>query len=170
MNPRSKLGLDPIEQARQHWIDHGWNGAADGMAVVTSIVRSQQILLGRIERVLRPLNLTFARYEVLMILEFSRRRALPLGKIGSRLQVQPGAITNAVDRLEADGFVERRDHPTDGRTTLARLTAKGRRLAARATTKLNDEVFCSTGLDGREATELLQILRILRADAGDFDL
>ena len=101
------------------------------MAVVTSIMRLQQIFLARADAVLRPLGLTFARYEVLMLLSFSRRDALPLGKIGERLQVNPASVTNAVDRLEADGLVTRRSNPDDGRVTLAALTPSGRRVVAR---------------------------------------
>ena len=59
------LDSDPIEEARRQWVAHGWSEAADGMAAVTSIVRAQQIVLQRIDTVLRPLDLTFARYEIL---------------------------------------------------------------------------------------------------------
>ena len=100
------------------------------MAVVTSIMRLQQVFLGRADTVLRPLGLTFARYEVLMLLSFSRKGILPLGKIGERLQVNAASVTNAVNRLEADGLVARRSNPDDGRGTLARLTVAGRRRAA----------------------------------------
>ena len=55
------LGLDPIDEARRHWVDHGWLDAADGMALVTSITRVQQLFTNRIERILRPMGLTFAR-------------------------------------------------------------------------------------------------------------
>ena len=113
------MSFDPIEEARRQWNDHGWTDAADGMAVVTSIVRADQILQGRIDAVLRDLELTFARYELLVLLDFSRRGALPLGKIGARLQVHPASVTNAVNRLEADELVLRQPHPDDGRTTLA---------------------------------------------------
>lgn len=115
------------------------------------------------------MGLSFARYEVLMILYFSRRRRLPLGKIGDRLQVQPGAVTNAVDRLEGEGLVVRRPHPTDGRTTLAALTAKGERLAVKATGLLNERVFEATGLSGPQEREVVALLRVLRVEAGDFD-
>ena len=82
-----RLRGDPVDEARRHWREHGWETASDGMAMVTSIVRVQQIYLVRIDRVLRPLGLSFARYEVLMLLLFSRRGVLPLGRIGARLQV-----------------------------------------------------------------------------------
>lgn len=73
------------------------------MAIVTSVMRVQQIFAGEVEAVLKPIGLTFARYEVLMLLDFSRSGQLPLGKIGERLQVHPASVTNAVDRLESDG-------------------------------------------------------------------
>ena len=124
-----RLSFDPIAEAERQWGAHGWPDQAPGMAVVTSIMRLQQIFLARADAVLRPLGLTFARYEVLMLLSFSRQGALPLGKIGERLQVNAASVTNAVDRLEADGLVARRSNPDDGRGTLARLTPAGRRRA-----------------------------------------
>ena len=116
---------DPIELARQHWVERGWNGAADGMAFVTSIMRIQQELLSRIDGELQSFGLTFARYEVLMLLEFTRKGYLPLGKIGERLQVHPASVTNVVQRLTDDGFVRRIPNPDDGRSTLAAITPEG---------------------------------------------
>ena len=162
------MSFDPIEEARQQWRAHGWDEAADGMAVVTSVVRVEQILLGRIDEVLRPLTLTFARYELITLLDFSRRGSLPLGKIGSRLQVHPASVTNAVDRLEADGLVQRVPHPDDGRTTLATITPAGRRLARKASKLLNTEVFGDLGLSDRELDSLFVMLRRIRRSAGDF--
>lgn len=162
------LPFDPIAEAKRHWIDHGWGAAADGMAFVTSVMRVQQILNVEVDRVLRPLGLSFARYEVLMLLHFSRRAELPLGKIGARLQVRPGAVTNAVDRLEADGLVARRPHPVDGRTTLAVLSAKGRRLAVRATTALNRGVFEASDPSAAHSPQLFSLLQEVRRSAGDF--
>ena len=120
-----RLSFDPIAEAERQWGRHGWPDQAQGMAVVTSIMRLQQIFLSRADAVLRPLGLTFARYEVLMLLSFSRQGVLPLGKIGERLQVNAASVTNAVDRLEADGLVTRQSNPDDGRGT-ARLIDGGR--------------------------------------------
>ena len=168
MGPVDPLPFDPIAEARRQWVANGWGHAADGMATVTSIIRVHQMLMLRIDRVMRPLGLSFARYEVLMLLQFSRAGELPLGKLGARLQVQPGAVTNAIDRLEADGMVERVPHPTDGRTTLASITAKGRRTAQKATVALNGSVFEATGLAPRDARTLFSVLREVRLAAGDF--
>ncbi len=162
------LPFDPIAEARRQWGAHGWEHAAPAMAVVTSIMRAQQILLSRADSALRPLDLTFARYEVLMLLSFSRRRELPLGKIGRRLQVNPASVTNAVGRLEQQGLVERVPNPADGRGTLARLTGEGARVAAEATSVMNEDFFADLGMDGAEMEHLFELLRGLRQAAGDF--
>jgi DNA-binding MarR family transcriptional regulator len=155
-------GQDPIELARQNWIDAGWTEAADGMALVTSIVRVQQLFLARIEALLRPHGLTFARFEVLRLLAFSRRGVLPVGKIGERLQVHPASVTNAVQRLEEAGLVERRANPDDGRSVLAALTPAGRSLVERCTQVLNAHVFVGVPLDDDQAADTLAGLRTLR--------
>ncbi len=158
---------DPIELARANWVDAGWADAADGMAFVTSIMRVQQLLLARIEGVLRPHGLTFARFEVLRLLAFSRRGVLPVGKIGERLQVHPASVTNAVQRLEEAGLVERRANPADGRSVLAEITRDGRSLVEECTRLLNAEVFSvlPLGDDDRDAADAA--LRALRRSFGD---
>jgi DNA-binding MarR family transcriptional regulator len=165
---KPSLPFDPVAEAARQWRDRGWDEAARGMAAVTSIMRVQQVFLGRVDQVLRAFELTFARYEVLMLLSFSRTGALPLGKVGERLQVHPASVTNAVNRLEADGLLRRVPHPSDGRTTLAEITAEGRDLARRATDTLNADVFAATGLTARQLDQLFGLLRRLRLAEGDF--
>ena len=138
------------------------------MAAVTSLMRAQQIMLARVEEVLRPHDLSFARYEVLMLLLFSRRGALPLSRMGDRLQVHPTSITNVVDRLEAQDLVRRLPHPSDRRATLAELTDGGRALALAATGELNARVFARPGLAPDRVDRLVEVLTDLRRTAGDF--
>lgn len=167
MEPRPH-DADPIAESRQLWIDNGWTDAAEGMAAITSLMRAHQIALSRVEGALRPLGISFARYEVLMLLFLSRRRALPMRVIGSRLQVHQTSVTNAVDRLEDAGLVERQPHPTDRRATIIHLTPQGTALAERATAILNAEVFASPGLSPRDTKSLVRILSSMRQASGDF--
>ncbi|MEI6374858.1 MAG: MarR family transcriptional regulator [Actinomycetes bacterium] len=168
MVDRSPLNSDPIAEARRQWEAHGWNEAADGMAAVTSLMRAHQIALSRVETVLKPLEITFARYEVLMLLHLSSRGSLPMGVIGSRLQVHQTSVTNAVDRLEAVHLVARQPHPTDRRTTLVEISARGRSVAQRATEQLNSEVFTDPLLSSAPMREMVETLRDMRHQAGDF--
>ena len=153
---------DPIAEARRQWEAHGWGDVADGMAAVTSVMRCQQLLLARCDEVLAPFGITFSRYEVLMLLSFSRAGELPLGKAGSRLQVHPASVTNAVDRLQEQGLVERVPNPKDGRGILARITDSGKAVAAAATKQINADVFADVGLDAKEAATLFLLLGKLR--------
>jgi DNA-binding MarR family transcriptional regulator len=168
MAPEPKLHFDPIEEARQQWLDHQW-AAADAMAAVTSIMRVQQVILSRIDATLRPFDLTFARYEALTLLYLTRRGALPLGKMGVRLMVHPTSVTNTIDRLEEQGLVKRTPHPEDRRLTLAAITTKGRRLVTRATEALGSMRFGIEPLRNREARDITHTLRAIRVQAGDFD-
>lgn len=159
---------DPIALARKNWERAGWSDAAEGMVAVTSVMRAQQIFQARVDEVLKPFDLTFARYELLMLLHFSSRGSMPLKKAAERLQVHPTSITNAVDRLEAAGLASRSPHPTDGRATLIAVTPAGRRTALKATDALNAEVFGKPGLTARRVTTLVNVLADLRRGAGDF--
>jgi DNA-binding MarR family transcriptional regulator len=163
-----RLPFDPVAEARRQWVEHGWGDAAGGMAAVTSVMRAQQIVSARVEEALRPYGLTFARYEVLMLLLLSRRGSLPMARIGERLQVHPASVTNAVDRLEGQGFVRRTPHPTDRRATLVEITDDGRAVATKATGDLNERVFGRLGLAPEGVDRLVAVLTELRAAAGDF--
>jgi DNA-binding MarR family transcriptional regulator len=162
------LPRDPIADARLNWERHGWSDVAAPMAAITAIMRTQQILLGRIEAVLKPFGLTFARYELLALLSFARNGALPMNRASALLQVHPTSVTNAVDRLQDAGLVMRSPHPTDGRTTLIELTPDGRALAKRATAVLNSEVFGQSGFGDQDVDQLIRILGTFRQNAGDF--
>jgi DNA-binding MarR family transcriptional regulator len=158
---------DPIREAHRQWVAHGWADAADGMAMVTSVVRVQQLLLERIDAVLRPLGLTFARYEVLRLLSFSSAGAMPMTRMGSLLQVHPTSVTSAVDRLENQGYVSRSRRDSDRRVVLATITDAGRAVVDEATTGLNSSVFENPGLSSAELADLTRLLGVLRAGAGD---
>jgi len=121
------LSFDPIAEARRQWNKHWERTATPAMSAVTSIMRVHQILMARLNAVLEPFGLTFPRNEALMLLHYSRRGSLPLGKMGDRLQVHTTSVTNTIDGLERLGYVERAPHPEDRRATLAVITAPGGR-------------------------------------------
>jgi len=160
--------MDPIREARRQWVEHGWGKAADGMAMVTSLVRAHQLLMERIEAVLRPYDLSFARYEVLRLLAFTHAGAMPMTRLGSLLQVHPTSVTSAVARLEKQAYVSRDRSETDRRVVLASITDAGRAAVEAATDGLNREVFERPGLDSPDGVaDLTALLGQLRAAAGD---
>src|SRR5580704_165905 len=138
------------------------------MAAVTTIMRVQQILLGELDGLLRPHGLTFARYEALVLLTFSREGALPMSLIGQRLMVHPTSVTNTIDRLEKQELVVRRPNPRDGRGTLAEITPSGHDVMQRATADLMKAEFGMSGYGEVQLQDLFGLLRELRVTAGDF--
>jgi DNA-binding MarR family transcriptional regulator len=161
------LPFDAIEEARRQWEDR-WPAAAPAMATATSVMRAQQIVLSAVDGALRPFGLTFARFEALTLLSFTKEGRLPMGKIGQRLMIHPTSVTNVIDRLAADGLVERVPHPSDRRTTLAQLTPAGRALVLKATKVVNAIEFGLGGMTVEEMDDLAGLVRSLRVATGDF--
>lgn len=160
------LPFDPIAKAAETWAERiGPNGP---MAAVTNVMRVQQILQASVDEALKPHGLTFARYEALVLLSFSRRGSLPMRLMGERLQLHPTSITNIVDRLESDGLVRRLPHPGDRRTTLVELTDAGRERLGASTTAVTGAEFGLIGLTEADTAELSALLTKVRRAAGDF--
>jgi len=164
MVDKEPLPFDPIERAGELWEKHV--GDASSMRVATSIMRVQQLLIGEFDRVLKPLGITFARYEVLRLLSFSREGRLPLSVIGERLMVHPTSVTNAIDRLVVSGLVARTPDDQDRRRVYASLTSDGKRVLRRATKALTDIDFGLGALSAAERNQVFGVLRTVRA--GDF--
>jgi DNA-binding MarR family transcriptional regulator len=161
------LRFDAIEEARRQWARR-WPEAATAMATATSVMRAQQLVLRAVDGALRPFGLTFARYEALVLLSFTSRGELPLGRMGQRLMIHPTSVTNIVDRLAGDGLIERIPHPFDRRATLARITSEGRALVGKASAAVNAIRFGVGVLTDDEMEEVVRLVRALRLSTGDF--
>ncbi len=162
------LSFDPIKEAGRQWAKHWGAASVAPMMAVTSVMRAQQILLARLNEALEPWELTFPRYEALMLLYLSRAGSLPLGKMGARLQVHPTSVTSLIDGLEKLRLAVRTAHPSDRRTTLATITDQGRDVATAATEALNAMQLGTAPLTKPELEGVTEVLRRLRVAAGDF--
>jgi len=160
------LPFDPIARAAELWDDRV--GSSTSMAAVTSVMRVQQIIQSAVDAALKPHGLTFARFEALVLLYFSRKGALPMRVMGERLQLHPTSVTNIVDRLETDGLVRRTPHPTDRRTTLVEITDAGLQRRESATAAVVEVNLGLKGLTDRQTEQLTDLLTKVRRAAGDF--
>ncbi|WP_181789151.1 MarR family winged helix-turn-helix transcriptional regulator [Streptomyces phytophilus] len=161
------LSFDPIARADELWRQR-W-GAVPAMGAITSVMRAHQILLAQVDAVVKPYGLTFARYEALVLLTFSKAGELAMSKIGERLMVHPTSVTNTVDRLVRSGYVAKRPNPNDGRGTLASITDRGREIVEQATRDLMAMDFGLSAYDEEQCAEIFAMLRPLRIAAGDFE-
>jgi DNA-binding MarR family transcriptional regulator len=164
------LPFDPIRRAAELWRGR-WGPQSQflAMASATSVMRVQQLLLARFDTTVGRHGLTFARYEALVLLAFSREGRLPMSKVGERLMVHPTSATNIIQRLAAQGLVDRSPNPADGRGTLASITPSGREVMESATRDLVEGGFGLGALDPQELEQLFRLLRKVRLDADDFE-
>jgi DNA-binding MarR family transcriptional regulator len=161
-----KLPFDPIERAADIWSRR--IGESTSMKLATSIMRVQQLILAELDAALKPHGITFARFEVLTLISFSAEGSLPLSKIGERLMVHPTSVTNAIDRLEAQGLVKRLPDASDRRRTFAELTDDGKDVLTASTKALMAIDFAIDGLTAGQQDQTYDLLRSLRSSAGDF--
>lgn len=138
------------------------------MVTATSIMRVQQLLITEFDAIAGRHGLTFARYEALVLLAFSRGGRLSMGRIGERLMVHPTSATNIVQRLAAQGFVERVANPADRRGAFAVITDTGRAAMEATTADLEAAQFGLGMLGTTEQESLFSLLRGVRVAAGDF--
>ena len=95
--------------------------------------------------------------------------ALPLGQLAGRLACVKSNVTQLIDRLEADGLVERIPDPSDKRSRLAVITDAGRKACtegARIQREAETSLFASLSSD--EACALGEIIRKLSPGCSGF--
>jgi DNA-binding MarR family transcriptional regulator len=159
---------DPLTEAKRQWIEHGWPDP-EVMAVAISIMRVSRLLSGVTDAALRPLGLSYARFETLSILFFAPDGQMPLGKLSERLQVHPATVTSIVDRLEQQGLVKRTRREGDRRIVLAELLPPGRELVQRANGVVGADVLPKINLSEKDLTLLYDLLADVRRSIGDFE-
>ena len=164
-----RLPFDPIARAGELWRARwGESSQSAPMVTATSIMRVQQLLIAQFDAIAGRHGLTFARYEALVLLAFSREGRLSMGRIGERLMVHPTSATHIVQRLAAQGFVERVANPADRRGTFAVITDTGREAMEATTADLEAARFGLGMLSNEDQRRLFSLLRGVRVAAGDF--
>jgi DNA-binding MarR family transcriptional regulator len=69
---------------------------------------------------------TLPRFDLMAALDRAPHGLTP-GEVSRRMMVSSGNVTGLAARLEAEGYIERRAHATDGRAQLLVLTDRGLR-------------------------------------------
>jgi DNA-binding MarR family transcriptional regulator len=117
--------------------------------------------------VLTEMNLTYPQYLVMLVLweeaadaRSNQERAVTVGRLGERLQLDSGTLSPLLKRLESNGFVRRERSRDDERLVDVTLTPAGRRLESRAQC-IPQELGSATGMTEREAADLRDAVRHL---------
>ena len=120
--------------------------------------RVLQSLIQEVDRRLAPHDLTHAQWVPLY--KLFRGECATSAELARDLQLDPAAVTRALDRLEAKGLVKRTRSRTDRRVVQLALTAEGRRVAPLVPAALA-EVF-NAHLDGFSAAEWETLVDLLQ--------
>jgi DNA-binding MarR family transcriptional regulator len=103
--------------------------ALDRQVCFALAVASRNVI-GLYRPLLEPMGLTHPQY--LVMLALWEESPLTVTELGRRLSLEPATLSPLVKRLEASGLVTRERDPRDVRALAVSLTARGRRLRARA--------------------------------------
>ncbi|WP_199699218.1 MarR family winged helix-turn-helix transcriptional regulator [Oleomonas cavernae] len=113
------------------------------------------------DRVLKPLNVTRSQWWVLAFL--SRRDGMPQVALAEELDLGKVALGGLIDRLEANGLVERRADLTDRRVKRVFLTKVGTKLIKEIRTSVADtEHLILNGIDEQELQVMVKALRAMK--------
>jgi DNA-binding MarR family transcriptional regulator len=158
--PAAGGGADSIEGLLAEWRRERPDLDPWPFAIFGRVWRLSANLLGDAEKWLAPVGLTFESFSLIVTL---RRSGPPYELNPTALYreslLSSGAITNRIDRVEAQGLVKRLPDPNDRRGTIVQLTAKGRTVADRAI-KLHFEALAEelSGIDRAERDQLAALL------------
>jgi DNA-binding MarR family transcriptional regulator len=81
---------------------------------------------------LAPLGLTATQFNYLAVLYACRSTGLTLNDISALVHTANASVTSMINALERESLVKRTPHPSDGRSSVVVLTARGRKLFERA--------------------------------------
>lgn len=127
------------------WVAARWDNAAlgdsTGFVALGALLRAHTVVTAAVDRVLRGRDLSRTGYLVLVTLFLADDGTRSHGRLARDLFVHPTTITLVTDQLVKDGLVRRAPDPGDRRATLSTITAKGKRLVARATGDLGAAGF-----------------------------
>jgi len=113
--------------AETKWLDD------DEQRAWRTLLRHQVYVLDRLDsELVEAHGLGLADYEILVQLSEAPERRLRMAELADSALVSRSRLTHRVDRLVADGLVERQPCPTDRRGTFAVLTGAGMTLLEQA--------------------------------------
>ena len=123
-----------------------------------TLLHTAHVAEAEVEAALNEGGLTLAKLAALRVLS-EAGESLPLTQLAERLSCVKSNITQLVDRLEADGLVQRQPAANDRRTRLAELTPAGRKACQEGMRRQRDAERRVLGrLSAAEARQLAQLL------------
>jgi DNA-binding MarR family transcriptional regulator len=161
MDEAVELPLDAETKVTERPNDH-----KDELRLWLRLFSCKILIETEIRRRLRDnFDITLPRFDLMAQLD-KAPAGMKLGELSQRLMVSNGNITGLVDRLVAQGLLDRQPAPNDRRAQLVKLTAEGRR-SFRAMAAVHEdwiaEIF--VGLNASDRMALMRLLGKAKASA-----
>jgi DNA-binding MarR family transcriptional regulator len=134
--------------------------------VHVQILHTAQVTGWVLAEALKPSGLSASQFNVLRILRGARPDALPAGRIAERMVNRDPDLTRLLDRMEANGLVEKARDAKDRRVVNVRITKEGVDLVERASKSVSQAMKAALAPVGaRKLGQLADLLEQARASA-----
>jgi DNA-binding MarR family transcriptional regulator len=133
--------------------------------IAVQLKRVLQLFRETLDEALRPYGVTSAQLKVLATLE--QEPGISGARLARQFLVTPQTTQVLLRGIEANGWIERRQHPENSRILLATLTPAGKRLLGRSRTAVG-KIYARMlqGLSAKEVRELEELLGRCEANLG----
>jgi DNA-binding MarR family transcriptional regulator len=139
---------------------------ADALATHLALAAASSFLASGIEARIQALgfDLSRPRYTIVRMLHLSPEHGMAQSDIAQALGVSGSNVTQLIDALVADGWVERVPSPSDKRVTYALLTPRGQERASVLVPAIVEHMVDScSALTGEEQAELRRLIAKVRS-------
>lgn len=104
----------------------GYNWIEDiSSKMLIGLVSANDLLIQILNNHYTKFGISETKFNALFLLYKAKEEGMSLSELGGEMVVTRANITGLIDRLEKDKLVRRLSHPTDRRSTIAKITAKG---------------------------------------------
>lgn len=122
MDETAPIPLDAETKAAERPADH-----EPELRLWLRLLSCANLIENEVRRRLREtFDVTLPRFDLLAQLD-KTPAGMTLGELSQRMMVSNGNVTGLVERLVADGLIDRRPSPSDRRAQMVSLTGEGRR-------------------------------------------
>lgn len=138
-------------------------------AAVAALDRTVKLVFSDAQPDLSEYDLTWAGWQTLMLLFYSRHQRLPITRLAKRTGAHATTVTRTVDRLVRSGYARRVADSQDRRVNIIELTKAGEIAQDAVAAHQAERGWGLAALNDDDVSTLLDLLKKIRVSLGDND-